>query len=214
MTITAFTSTRPRTDPALLAGGRPLMLSRILVSGLALGGLIVCVNGLSAEADRLNVLNEELALATGAGHSAVPAAVREAGSKHALDCRKDFRRAATAVALSDVPASSDASYVAQLSRATSEIKKQLGCSPADGNAWLLLAAVSELAGQHTLALPYVKTSQAYAPREGWIVVCRIEFACSTTEDSGGLLEANRRDFRTLLNGRAFAKAAVPRHSRR
>jgi len=182
--------------------------SRIMVGGLAAAGLLVCVNGLWAEGDRLSVMSAELASAIRSDRAGALAAAKQAAARHDGDCTNDFRRGATAIAFADLPSRMDQSYDARLSAATIEIKEQLRCSPSDGNAWLLLAMVSEMAGQHGLVPDYLKLSQFYSPREGWILVQRIGFVCSLPEPNlDEITELVRSDFRALLSDRVFDKAA-------
>lgn len=181
---------------------------RIIVGGLALAGLLVCVNGLLAEGDRLTVMSAELASAIRSDGAVTLTAAKQAAARHDGDCTNDFRRGATAIALAELPSRMDTSYADRVSAATIEIKKQLRCSPSDGNAWLLLAMLSEMAEQHSLVHDYLKLSQFYSPREGWILVQRIGFVCSLPEPNlDEITELVRSDFRALLSDRVFDKAA-------
>jgi len=183
------------------------VLTRMLVSALALGGLIVGFGGLSDEADRLTVVSTELNFATGA-NLPLPQFAREVSASHSVVCRNDFRRAATAIALADLSAALDEEgRRSRLESAISAIKQQLGCSPRDGNAWLLLAVVTEPTGRRNAIYDYLNLSQRYAPLEGWIIGRRIRFVCSLVgPDVGGALDNVRRDFRALLSDRQFEAA--------
>ena len=185
------------------------MLSRIVLSGLALAGLVVSIGGLTAEADRLEVVGAELSLVTGTKQVEIPEAAREASARHAFDCRRDFRRAATAMALADLSTTLDEDgRRARLQSTISAIKQQLGCSPRDGNAWLLLAVVADPAGRRDAIHDYLNLSQRFAPLEGWIIERRIRFICAMTgPDTGAILGNVRRDFRALLSDRQFEAAA-------
>jgi hypothetical protein len=95
---------------------------------------------------------------------------------------------------------------ARLKHVEDNIRAQLRCSPADGNAWLLLALISHQQDNTEPEVSYARLSQSNSPREGWIVERRIDFVCSAAKSSfDRLAEVLQRDFEALLSDRQFEK---------
>jgi hypothetical protein len=94
----------------------------------------------------------------------------------------------------------------RLKRIEESIQAQLRCSPADGNAWLLLAYISHQVGKPEAEIQYARLSQSNSPREGWIIERRIDLICSTVKSSfDRLAVVLQRDFEVLLSDRLFEK---------
>lgn len=180
---------------------------RLLVSGLPIIGLLFGGAGLRSEPERIEAVQAELAIATGATRRPSDE-IRSILAARSDECRREFRRADTAISLADL-AAIDASEERDAMRkaATSAIRRQLSCSPRDANAWFLLAVAADPAADAGAILDYVNMSARYAPLEGWILVRRVRFLCSTSGlDIAGVSEAVQRDFRALLNDGQFAEA--------
>ena len=183
------------------------MLCRIVVSIVAAAAFLFALHGLGNESDRLAASRAELNLLRKGASDFDLAEVKQVLSQYRLDCRNEFRRAATAFSSADLAASTAAeSTLTGLRHVEENIRAQLRCSPSDGNAWLLLAVISHQAGNAEPEVPYVRLSQSNSPREGWIVERRIDFICSTAKSSfDRLAEVLQRDFEVLLSDRLFEK---------
>ena len=170
--------------------------------------LLLATGRLQGQADRLRLTSAELTLAqSGAVPAAFLAAAEASAERHDGDCLADFRRGAMAVAFIHLRAGPD--DPANRSRARTAIEERLRCSPADGNAWLLLAETSARDGatsEKTAGL--LHASRTYAPLEGWIIERRLAFACAAAPDVAAKTSAVvRADFAALLSALAFRRAA-------
>lgn len=190
------------------------MLGRVLSLSLALCAISLSVLALNVESERLQLLSAELQIQTSQKTGVFLEQARSTASRHEDDCRTDFRRTATAIALADLrQAARTTSERQAILDAGAAIGRQLACSPADGSAWLLRAVVADYAGQRDVAVSALTNSYRYAPREGWIMQRRLEFACDM---SGPTLDAIRgsliKDFKTLLLSRQFK--SIDEHANR
>ena len=185
------------------------MFYRILVFAFAASALLFAIGGLEAESDRLRVAGAELDLLRNQVNRDDLLAAQQVLSQHGSDCRNELRRAATALSSAGAgPAVGEEARLLRLKRTEESIQAQLRCSPADGNAWLLLAYISHQVEKPEAEIQYAKLSQSNSPREGWIIERRIDFICSTAKSSfDQLANVVQRDFEVLLRDRRFEKVA-------
>lgn len=174
----------------------------------AVACLILAANRLRDQPDRLSLASTELTLTrSGTAPAALLQAAEASAERRRGDCLADFRRGAMAVALIQLRSTPD--DPANHEKAHTTIVERLRCSPADGNAWLLLAEISAIQGEtndKTAAL--LQASKTYAPFEGWIVERRLAFACTAGRAAKATTaEVMRADFATLLAALEFRRAA-------
>jgi hypothetical protein len=96
-------------------------------------------------------------------------------------CARDAVQSFATIRLSMLDASSrsgdPAAQAAALTSARATLRSGLRCFPRDGNLWLRLAMVEYArAGPSNDVQAMLKTSQALAPSEAWIMIPRISFA--------------------------------------
>jgi len=190
------------------------MAHRILLSAIAIAALLFAVFGLAEESDRRTVQWAELGALRHTLSEADRLAAEQVLGNHVGDCRADYRRAATALSVGSGLPDETARQPGLLEES---VRAQLRCSPADGNAWLLLAIASQEAQEPEMVVRYTNLSQADAPREGWIIDRRVDLISSSEQPAfDALRPALQRDFEVLLGDHLFDKvsAHASRYSQR
>jgi hypothetical protein len=194
-------------------------LSRVVLVVICLSAIAWAAGVLYNEGDRAFAARLELLLGSRTATAEEIARGRIVLGKHGADCAGEFRRTASALALFDADA---AGYTGGTGEAAIEaIKQQLRCTPADANAWLLLAIAEQRLGLPSQNVSQrVAMSYRYGPREGWIAGRRLLFLCQNADgipetlradamrDFGGILEARR------LNEVVDAYRACPAEDRK
>lgn len=140
--------------------------------------------------------------------SAFLVAADETVERRKGDCLAEFRRGAMAVAFLHLREGPDAA--ARRAAARTAIEDRLRCSPADGNAWLLLADISAReteGGDRAAAL--LQASRYFSPHEGWIVQRRLAWACNFEQPAiAAVASVAASDFTVLLTAEEFRRAAA------
>jgi len=161
------------------------MAHRILLSAIAIAALLFAVFGLAEESDRRTVQWAELGALRHTLSEADRLAAEQVLGNHVGDCRADYRRAATALSVGSGLPDETARHPGLLEES---VGAQLRCSPADGNAWLLLAIASQEAQEPEMVVRYTNLSQADAPREGWIIDRRVDLLLLVAGQAARIVE--------------------------